>query len=135
MSLPHTWLAWVGRGWSSSKLGAQCCPCVESVVRRTKDLGCKALRPCQRRPVRRPVRTGLAAHPVAGFPQFDLQPARAVAAFVVVKNRHHFRFPGRLLRTHRPARLRQPPRVIAAGHYAEHLAELLDGMTDSLLVH
>ena len=35
----------------------------------------------------------LAAHPVPQFPQFDLQPARAVAVFMAVKNGHHFRFP------------------------------------------
>ena len=36
MSLTHTRLAWVGRGWSSSQLGGQRCPWVESVVRRTE---------------------------------------------------------------------------------------------------
>ena len=53
---------------------------------------------------------------------------------MVIKNGHHFRFPGWLLRAHRPASLRQPPGVVAAGYDPEHLAELLDGMKDSLLV-
>lgn len=49
---------------------------------------------------------GLAVHPVAQFPQFDLQPVRPVTAFVVIKNGEHFRFLGRFLRAHRPAQLR-----------------------------
>ena len=71
---------------------------------------------------------GLAARSVALFPQLDLQPTRAVAAFVVVRDRRYFRFPGRCLPTHRLSALRQSPRVGPAGHYPKHLAELLDGM-------
>ena len=78
---------------------------------------------------------GLAAHPVARFPQFDLQPARSVTAFAEIKNGHHFRFPGRLWRAHRPARLRHLPCVVAAGHHAQYLAELLDEMAATLLVN
>jgi len=48
---------------------------------------------------------GLAVHPVAQFPQFDLQ-VRPVTAFVVIKNGEHFRFSDRFLRAHRPAQLR-----------------------------
>ena len=77
---------------------------------------------------------GLVAHPVARFPQLDLEPARPVTAFVVVKNRRHFRLPGRFARSRGPGRLCQPPSVVAAGHDPEHLAKLLDGMKDSLLV-
>ena len=68
------------------------------------------------------------------FPQLDLEPTRAVAAFIGVKDGHYFRFSGRFLRAHRPTSLHVPPSVVAAGHDPEHLAELLDGMEDSLLV-
>ena len=61
----------------------------------------------------------MAAYPVALFQQLDLQAARAVAAFVVVKNRYHLRFPSGLLLPHGPRRLRQPLSVVAAGYDPE----------------
>ena len=47
---------------------------------------------------------GLLAHPVADFPQFDLESTRSVATFVPIKNGNHFRFPSRFVRPHGPDR-------------------------------
>ena len=54
---------------------------------------------------------------------------------MVVKNRHHFRLPGRLDPPRGRGRPRQPPGVVVAGHDSEHLAELLDWMAGPLLVN
>ena len=53
MSLTHTRLAWVGRGWSSSKCGTHRWPWVESGVRGVNAWGCKARRWWRRSPVRK----------------------------------------------------------------------------------
>ena len=78
---------------------------------------------------------GLAAYLMALFPQLDPEPARTVATFVVVKNRHHFRPPGRFARSRGPSRLHQPPSVVAAEHDAQDLAKLLDRVKSPLLVN
>jgi len=101
------------------------------VVRGTKDFGRQgfasvAVQGCAQ---------GLAAHLGAQFTQLDLQPARAVTAFVMVKNRHHFRFPGRFAGPRRPRRLCVPPTVVVAGHDTQHLAELPDDVVNPLLVN
>jgi hypothetical protein len=46
----HWLLTWVGRGWSSSKFGAQCLPWVKSVVRGSTALDCSDLRSWWRKP-------------------------------------------------------------------------------------
>ena len=71
---------------------------------------------------------------MARFPH-DLQVAGAVAAFVMVKNCHHLRLPGRYLRAHRPILLRHPLGVATAGYDSEHLAELLNGAVNPLLAN
>ena len=111
------WLAWVERDWSRPKFEAQRCPWVESIGAR--DEGIRLLGPPL--VVAQSHAQGLAARPMARFPQLDRQPARSVTAFVVVKKGDHCRFPDRLLRTHRPAPPRQLPRVVAAEHHAQHL--------------
>ena len=78
---------------------------------------------------------GLAAYPVTLSPQLDLQAARAVAAIVGVKNRHHFRFPSRRWLPHWPHRLLQTPGVVAAGDDPDHLAELLNWIVSTLLIN
>ena len=78
---------------------------------------------------------GLAAYPVTLSPQLDLQAARAVAAIVGVKNRHHFRFPSRRWLPHCPHRLLQTPGVVAAGDDPDHLAELLNWIVSTLLIN
>ena len=72
---------------------------------------------------------------MARFPQLDLQPARPITAFVVVKNRHHFRLQDRFARSRGPGRLRQPLGVVAAGHHPQNLAKLLDRVKRPLLVN
>ena len=69
---------------------------------RDEGLGRQGLSPV---PVQARTQT-LAAHPVALFPQLDLQPARAVMAFVMVKHSHYLCFPGWLLLPHHSARRR-----------------------------
>ena len=69
------------------------------------------------------------------FPQLDLEPTRAVAAFMVVEHGQRFRFPGRFAGPHCPRRLRVPPDVIAAGHHSQPLIQLLDRMKRPLLVN
>ena len=64
---------------------------------------------------------GLEAHPVAFFPQFDLQAPGAVAAFVVVEHDEHLRFPGRFGCPHGPGCRSVPLGVVAAGHHAQEL--------------
>lgn len=54
ISLTHTRLACVGRGWSNSRLGAQCFPEVESVIWGVKACGRDDARACSQRPTREP---------------------------------------------------------------------------------
>ena len=78
---------------------------------------------------------GPTPHPVSFFPQPDLQASGAVAAFLVVEHGEHFRFPGRFAGPHCPCRLPVPPGVIAAGHHAQRLIQLLNGAVDTLLLN
>ena len=72
---------------------------------------------------------------MAEFPQFDLESARVLAAFVVIENGDRFCFPDRLDRPHGLSRLPVPPGIIAAGDRAQDLAKMLDGAKNALLVN
>ena len=126
MSLTHTRLVWVGRGWSSIKSRAQRCPWVESVVRGAKALGCKARRPWRRSPVRKVWR-----------PNSRTRPAGAGCRSGVCGGQKSPLSPFL-----RPApRAPPPPSPGAAAkrssgwHHAQYLAQLLDGVVNALLVN
>ena len=75
----------------------------------------------------------VAADAMAFLAQGNLQPARAIAAFVVAKGLHQRRFPSRLAWCY-ALLLRLLPRVIPAGWYAQHVAEQAHGVRGPLPV-
>ena len=102
-------------------------------MRGANALGRKAFRPCRRHPVRRACRP--ARWP--GSCNFDPKPARAVAAFVRLKQGHHFHFSGRFGCSCGPGRLPVPPlKGLTLKWYAEILGnrDLMLAFGNSLIL-
>ena len=77
----------------------------------------------------------LLAHAVVELLQLDPALARPGAAFVLIKNGDHLRFPGRFGCPHDPGCRSVPLGVVVAGHPAQHPVKLPDRVKGPLLVY
>ena len=108
----HTWVARVGLGWSSSRLGAQRSPCAAC------SLGLQRMQA----PAAPGRAQALQIHGAHGMAPRNLPPTGAITELMGLKGLAQGRFPSRCLLVHHSLRSRLP-RIIPTGWHPAHGAE------------